>query len=221
MIRSVLVGLCCLSLTEGLQLRKAESGMARDDTATTTPDPTVTTIAPTPDVPTLTCPANTTSSKYRNDITVEFFTGSRPAEGGNWPVLKAEVPKTYEEFMCGIANRTLTPSNCTTECAILFGWDQPGMRTFMFDAVLYDTETVFLDQFRNVLSIYSSSAGDGNKVTSSPDMSYTLIVPKGTLSSMGLSQSDPSKIPSFQPSMYVGNSTMSFIGNTGTSGMHN
>lgn len=200
--------------------------MTQDDTATTTMDPSTTstdttTTETTPAVPSMNCPANTTTSQFRHDISIEFFTGSRPAEGGNWPVLKAEVPKTYDEFMCGIANRTLSPSNCTTDCGILFGWEQPGMRTFMFDGVLYDSETVFLDEFRNVLSIYSSSVGDGNKVTSSPEMTYTLIVPKGTLSSLGLSQSDPSKISSFQPSMYVGNSTMSFISNTGPSGMHN
>ena len=161
--------------------------------------------------------ANTTDT-FRNDISIEFFTSNRQPDDPDWPMIRAQVPKSYGEFMCAVANMNPPPSNCTTDCAYLLAWQDPCMRTFKFEQVHYDTDVVFLDMFKRVISINPRKAKDSTSLTSTSNMAYALIVPTNSLSPLGVKVGDPAKIPSFQPIVYLGGSVMA---PQGVEGMHN
>jgi hypothetical protein len=162
-----------------------------------------------------TCPS--VSRPFRADSQVEFFTTGRQLGDSSWPVVSVEVPSTYQEFMCGIVNRNLS-AGCTKGCGYLFKWQYPSIRTFNFTSVLYDTDVYFLDKFKSVLSINPKAASDPVLSTSSGDMVYTVIVPKGTLSSIGISTTDPARISPLPLMTYQGGTLM--LPN-GLPGIHN
>ena len=165
---------------------------------------------------TYTCPS--VSRPFRADTQVEFFTlGRRPGDS-SWPVVSAEVPTTYQEFMCGIVNRTL-PVGCSTNCGFLLQWQTPSIRTFNFTSVQYDSDVYFLDRFKTVISTTFKNARDTGLVTSTGDMVYTLLVPKGSLSGGSVAAaSDPARIPPLPMTAYLGGNLM--VPN-GLPGLHN
>ena len=154
---------------------------------------------------------------FRNDTQIEFFTLNRQPNDPTWPILTAEVPQTYQEFMCGVVSREL-PTNCTTRCAYLLKWQDPCMRTLNFTSVMYATDIIVMDKFKQVISIETRAIGENLPLTTSEDMMYILVVPKGSLTSVGLAATDPARIPPLPLITYQGGPVMA---PAGLPGFHN
>jgi hypothetical protein len=188
-----------VSAVVSLQLRTRSGISLRDDNAT---------------VPTYSCPSNV-STPFRNDTQLEFFSLKRQPNDPSWPIIAAEVPQTYQEFMCALTNRACTaPSNCV----MLLKWADPGMRTFTFTNVSFATDIYLLDKFKTVISINTREAEDPSSITSTADMNYALFSPQGRFASLEINVSDPVRIPPLSPLTFEGGPIMA---PAGLPGMHN
>ena len=142
------------------------------------------------------CPPKSGTS---NDTIVDIFTSKRmPTQP--WPIINVEVPKSYAEFMCGIQNRNIT-SDCM--CGYLFPWDSPQTVNMYMRAVSFDSDIVFFDSFKQVVSFQSVPAYSQQTITSVPNIQYILVVPKGITSLLGVQKGDPANF-TIPQNTYIG-----------------
>lgn len=175
-LRCAVVGLV-LVFTEGLKLRSQTNSELRR----------------------YTCPPR---ALFRNDTQIEFFTSKRQPGDSSWPKIFAEVPKTSEEFLCGLNYRSL-PAGCGLSCGYLYQWEEPAVRTFWPRLMNFTADFVFLDKFKSVLNIESRTAQSGTPAVSADKVMYTLVVPSGSLANLTVQTGDPLMI-SDRPGMITG-----------------
>ena len=130
------------------------------------------------------CPA---SKVVRNDTVVDIFTINR-MPGEPWTFLSVEVPRTYNEFMCGIQNREIAPK---CNCGYLFRWRDPQAPLFFFKAVAFDSEIYFIDHKKQIISYQVVPAYSKNVVYSPATTRYVLITQSGIASALGVQNGDP------------------------------
>jgi hypothetical protein len=75
-----------------------------------------------------------------------------------------------------------------------------------------------MNKFKQVISVETRLAGEENPLTSTDEMMYVLVVPRGTLTSVGLQPTDPARIPLIPVTAYQGGGVMA---PAGTPGFHN
>ena len=159
-----------------------------------------------------TCPGD---SKFHNDTTAEFFSISRQPDDSNWPIFSVQVPKSESEFYCVASNR----KSIDPQTGFLIKWTSPILRTFFFKSILFDSELIFLNKYREILTITPVLAKSAVPINSNQDTQYAILVPTGTQASLGLQAGDPVVIGD-SDGMYQG-ATSGLLNATSTDWFHN